>query len=319
MNFWKNLLAKLEEDQKVYMLTVIENIGSSPGQQGFKMTVAEDGSIYGSIGGGVMEFNLVEEIKELLQKDFSNIFLKRQIHKGKIKDGSGLICSGEQTIVFHPLTKKDSITIKNIIDCLGNDQKGVLHLSPAAFEFNSEKITTRYYYKINDSKNWYFKEQIGFKDTLYIVGGGHVGFSTSKILRLLGFHIVIFDDRQHLNTFDLNDYANEKHMIRYREIDKYIKQGDESYVAIMTNKFSDDKLVLSKIIKNKYKYLGVLGSKSKLETMYQAMLKDGFTEVELDQVHAPIGMHINSKTPDEIAVSIAAQIIKVKNSMNCER
>ena len=314
MNFWKNLLAKLEENQKVYILTVIENIGSSPGRQGFKMTVAEDGSIYGSIGGGVMEFNLVEEIKELLQKDSQNIFLKRQIHKGKIKDGSGLICSGEQTIVFHPLTKKNSNVIKSIIDCLANDQKGVLQLSPVAFEFKSEKITTQYHYKINDHKNWYFKEQFGFKDTLYIVGGGHVGFSTSKILRLLGFHIVVFDDRQHLNTFELNNYAHEKHIIKYQEIDKYIKQGNESYVAIMTNKFSDDKLVLSKIIKNKYKYLGVLGSKTKLETMYEVMLKDGFTEIELDQVHSPIGISINSKTPDEIAVSIAAQIIKVKNS-----
>ncbi|MEN8125738.1 MAG: XdhC family protein [Bacteroidota bacterium] len=314
MNFWRNLLTKLQEDQKVYLLTVIENIGSSPGRQGFKMMVAEDGSIYGSIGGGVMEFNLVEKVKEILKNESRSIFLKRQIHKGQIKESSGMICSGEQTIVFHPLGKNHLPVIKDIIDCLQNDQKGVLHLTPEAFEFDLEKITSQYQYRIDNSESWYFKEQMGFKNTLYIVGGGHVGFSTSKIFRSLGFQIVIFDNRQHLNTFDLNDYVYEKHVIKYQEIEKYIKSGNESYVVIMTNKFSDDKIVLSKIIKNKYKYIGVLGSRNKLQTMFDEMLKDGFTKEELNSVHSPIGLPINSKTPDEIAISIAAQIIKVKNS-----
>ncbi len=314
MYFWKTLLKKLQEDQKVYLLTVIENIGSSPGRQGFKMMVAEDGSIFGSVGGGIMEFNLVEEIKRILKNKSQSIFLKKQIHKEKLKDSSGMICSGEQTIVFHPLAKNHIQLIKNIIDCLQNDKKGVFHLSPSLFEFYTEEIATQYHYKINNSKDWYYKEQIGFKDTLYIVGGGHVGFSTSKIFRLLGFHIVIFDDRKHLNTFDLNDYAHEKHVINYQEIDKYIKPGKESYIAIMTNKHSDDKFVLSKIIKNKYKYLGVLGSKTKMQNMFNLMLKEGFTDEELNRVYTPIGLSINSKTPDEIAISIAAQIIKVKNS-----
>jgi len=314
MKFWNTLLTKLQENQKVYFLTVIENIGSSPGRQGFKMLVAQDGSIYGSVGGGIMEFNLVEEIKKLLNNKFQSIFLKRQIHKGKLKDKSGLICSGEQTIIFHPLDKNHLPLIKKIIDCLQNNQKGVLHLTPTLFEFSLENIVTQYHYKINNSENWYYKELIGFKDTLYIVGGGHVGLSTSKIFKLLGFHIVIFDNRQHLNTFDLNDYAHEKHIIKYQEIEKHIKQGNESYVVIMTNKYSDDKIVLSKIIKNKYKYIGVLGSKTKLQTMYEVMLKEGFTKEELKKVHSPIGLPIKSKTPDEIAVSIAAQIIKVKNS-----
>ncbi len=314
MDFWTNLLKKIQEDQKVYLLIVIENIGSSPGRQGFKMMVAEDGSIYGSIGGGIMEFNLVEKVKEILKKDVQSIFLKRQIHKENIKESSGIICSGEQTIVFYPVGKDHIQVIKNVIDCLQNNQKGVLHLSPAIFEFNLEKISTQYQNKIDNSESWYFKEQIGFKNTLYIVGGGHVGFSTSKIFRLLGFHVVIFDSRQHLNTFDLNDFVHEKHVIKYQEIEKYIKTGNESYVVIMTNKFSDDKIVLSKIIKNKYKYIGILGSKSKLQTMFDIMLKDGFSIEELNRIHSPIGLPIHSKTPDEIAISIAAQIIQVKNT-----
>ena len=66
MIFWQHILSKLQENQQVYLLTVVENFGSSPGRQGFKMLVADDGFIYGSIGGGVMEFSLVEEVKSLL-------------------------------------------------------------------------------------------------------------------------------------------------------------------------------------------------------------------------------------------------------------
>jgi len=96
-------------------------------------------------------------------------------------------------------------------------------------------------------------------------------------------------------------------------LENYIEEGNDSFVAIMTNKYTDDKLALSKIIRNKYKFLGVLGSKAKLKTMNKALLQEGFTEAELAKVHAPIGLLIGSQTPDEIAVSIAAQIIKIKN------
>ena len=93
-------------------------------------------------------------------------------------------------------------------------------------------------------------------------------------------------------------------------------QGDSSYVAIMTNKYTDDKLVLSKIIKNHYKFIGVLGSKAKIKTMNEVLLKEGFSEGEIENIHAPIGLSIYSQTPDEIAISIAAQIIQIKNGIN---
>ncbi len=81
----------------------------------------------------------------------------------------------------------------------------------------------------------------------------------------------------------------------------------------MTNKYTDDKLVLSKIIRNTYRFIGVLGSRAKLKTMWEVLLKEGFTQEELDTVYAPIGISIKSQTPEEIAVSIAAQIVQIRN------
>ena len=313
VQFWKHILERIQNNQKVYVLTVIENFGSSPGRKGFKMLVSQDEFIYGSIGGGVMEFSLVEEAQQLLQKEHSPTYIKKQIHKGNIKDGSGMICSGEQTVAFHCLQSEHITTIQELLICLQNGEKGSLHLTSTSFSFSRKTIENQFDYQINTNTDWFFKEHIGFKETLYIIGGGHVGVSVSELFLKLGFHVVIFDNRENLNTLENNDFAHQKRVIDYNSVSNHITEGNASYVAIMTNKYTDDKLVLSKLLKSNYKFIGVLGSKAKLKTMWDVLLQDGFTQEELNTVHAPIGISIKSETPEEIAISIAAQIIQIKN------
>lgn len=313
MIFWQHLLAKLQDQQKVYVLTVIENFGSSPGRKGFKMLVAQDGFIFGSVGGGIMEFSLVEEAHQLLRQENQPIFIKKQIHKGHIKDGSGMICSGEQTVAFHCLNANHILLVQHILTSLKNGDKGTLSLEPTAFSFSNTSSVKQFDYQINSTEDWFFKEHLGFRETLYIVGGGHVGVEVSKLLINLGFYVVVFDNRKNLNTLEQNNFAHQKIIIDYQEVLNHIQQDNDPYVAIMTNKYTDDKLVVSKLIRNNFKFIGVLGSKAKLKTMWKDLLKEGFTRDELDTIHAPIGLSIKSETPEEIAVSIAAQIIKVKN------
>ncbi|WP_103072087.1 XdhC family protein [Aquimarina sediminis] len=314
MKFWKQILQKLKENKKVCLLTVVQHYGSSPGRKGFKMFVSEDDFIYGSIGGGIMEFNLIEEAKILLKQKTQSICIKKQIHKGKIEQGSGMICSGEQTVVFHPLCNQNILLIERIVTSLGNNKKGVLTLSSNAIKFEQNLMNSKYQFDLYDFENWCFKEQLGNAETIYIVGGGHVGLAVSKLFNMLNFYVVVFDDRDNLNTFEDNEFANEKHTINYSKISEYIPPGSDSYVAIMTNKYTDDKLVLSTLIENQYRFLGVLGSKAKLETMYKVLEEqDGISREKLSKIKAPIGVPISSQTPEEIAVSIAAQIIEIKN------
>lgn len=313
MKFWQQLLAQLQTSKKVYLLTVIENFGSSPGRKGFKMLVSETGFIYGSVGGGVMEFALVEEAKKLLQETNPPIFLKRQIHQGKIKEGSGMICSGEQSVVFHPLYKAHIPIVQEILDCLTQNRQKTLCFLPTSFGFSNDVLDEKYQYAITSKTDWFFKEKIGFKETLYIVGGGHVSITVSDLFVKLGFYVVVLDNREALNTLALNTSAHQKKLVNYHEISNYIPEGKHHYVTIMTHKYTDDKLVLSKLIRNSYKFIGVLGSKAKLKTLWEVLLKEGCTQAELDSVYAPIGLAIKSQTPEEIAVSIAAQIVQVRN------
>lgn len=313
MKLWKHLLRTLEEGQKAYLLTVVANFGSSPGRKGFKMMVTDDGFIYGSIGGGVMEHSLVEEVKELLSKNSQSIILKKQIHKGKIKDGSGMICSGEQTVVFHPLNVSHIPLIKSILLALVSNAEGTLLVSSTSLSFVTGKMKAQFEYVFNSQTDWSFKEQMGFKNHLYIVGGGHVSLAVSDLLSKAGFYVTVFDNRQDLNTLEMNTSAHQKLTIDYNDIEKYIAVGNQTFITIMTNTYIDDKLVLSNLLKNQYRYIGVLGSKAKLKTMWEVLLTEGFEQEELDFVDAPIGIPIKSQTPEEIAISIGAKIIKVKN------
>ena len=313
MYFWQFIHSKLKEEKVVYTMTVIHHSGSSPGRQGFKMAVASDNEIYGSIGGGVMEYNLVELCKDLLNKDEHKTFLKHQNHKGSRNGGSGMICSGEQTVVFHALDKSFISVIENILECLQNNQMGSLSLTQTSFYFSHKISDKKYQYEVKNENDWFFEEQLGFKETLYIVGGGHIALAASKLFVQLGFYVVVFDNRDNLNTFEQNSHAHKKHIINYNTVAEYIPEGVDNYVAIMTNKYTDDKLVLTKLIRNQYKFVGVLGSKVKLKTMFEVMQNEGYVKGELAKVHAPIGLAITSQTPEEIAVSIAAQIIELKN------
>ena len=186
--------------------------------------------------------------------------------------------------------------------------------SPTSIQFSDESLEDKFDIRITSPEDWIYKEQIGFKNMLYLVGGGHVSVAVSALFVTLGFYVIVFDDRENLNTLEQNTSAHQKLIVEYQEISNYISEGKQNYVAIMTNRYIDDKLILSKLIHKKLAYLGVLGSTAKLKAMWEVLEREGITKSQLDRVHGPIGVSIKSQTPHEIAVSIAAQVIQVKNA-----
>ena len=165
MIIWEFIKSNLKKDKKVMLMVVIDNQGSSPGRRGFKMAVAEDGKMNGSIGGGLMEYNLVELAKKQFYQSMG-IFIKRQNHNSEKKDdSSGMICSGSQVIAFYPLHKRYSHLIESIVKA----DSGKLIFNESGFIFNREinspeEFTT----DIKDENKWLFTEQMGFKNFLYI-------------------------------------------------------------------------------------------------------------------------------------------------------
>ena len=309
MILWKHILQQLKDQQKVYLLTVVQNHGSSPGRQGFKMMVAQNGVILGSIGGGVMEYKLVEKAKRLLQKNTIKNFVLKQIHQAKNPDSSGMICSGEQTVAFTALSGKHLASIQQILQ---KKHAVELQLTPNDVVFIFHATIKKPIFTYQNPDNWKYTEILNTKKTVYIVGSGHVGLATSELLKYLEYKVVVFDNRKNLNTFTQNTFADKKEIISYDNISQHIPNNQNSLVVIMTNKYTDDKLVLQKLLEQKplqYAYIGVLGSQSKINTMFTKMIEEGIAPKLLETIFAPIGISIKSQTPKEISVSIAAQII----------
>ena len=307
MNTFNFILNNIETQTKVVLLYVIESVGSSPGRQGFNMAVAENGEMCGSIGGGFMEHKLIELSKSLLKIESFKPFVKRQIHKSNIPDDrSGMICSGEQTIAFYYFDERDIELVKKAEDSMS------LELNNDGVLFSSDEIKNDDKLKII-GEEWQYSENINHQPKLYIVGGGHVGLALSQTMKTLGFNISILDDRKDLNTLENNVYADEKHIINYNEITNFIPEGKNIYVVLVSFGFRTDEVCMKQLLGRDYKYFGVMGSKAKMEKLIQNLLDDGFSKEDIKKVHTPIGVPIHSKTTEEIAISIAAEIIKVKN------
>jgi len=311
MIIWEFIKSNLKKDKKVMLMIVIDSYGSSPGRRGFKMAVAEDGKMNGSVGGGLMEYNMVELAKKQFDQ-FRGIFIKRQNHNSKKEDdSSGMICSGSQVIAFYLIDK----TNLQLIESIAKAESGQLIFNESGLIFNKEinspeEFTT----DIKDENKWSFTEQMGLKSFLYIFGAGHVSVAVSRLFKQLGFHITVFDNRdRNLTTFKSNRFAQSKRIIDFNEAAKYVPEGDNIYVVIMSFAHKNDRLVLKQLINKNVKYLGMMGSDKKVKSIFRELENEGVERNRLNWVNAPIGLPIHSQIPDEIAVSIAAKIISVKN------
>ncbi len=310
MIIWEFIKSNLKKDKKVMLMIVIDSYGSSPGRRGFKMAVAEDGKMNGSVGGGLMEHNMVELAKKQFDQS-RGIFIKRQNHNSKKKDdSSGMICSGSQVIAFYLLGKTSFHLIESIVKA----KNGQLIFNESGFIVNSEiNSSEEFTTDIKDENKWSFTEQMGLKNFLYIFGAGHVSLAVSRLFKQLGFHITVFDNRdRNLTTFKSNRFAQSKRIIDFNEAAKYVPEGDNIYVVIMSFAHKNDSIVLKQLIHKNVKYLGMMGSDKKVKSIFNELENEGVTLERLNWVNAPIGLTINSQTPDENAVSIAAKIISVK-------
>jgi xanthine dehydrogenase accessory factor len=316
---WKLALSSLQRGIAVLLLYVLESKGSSPGRQGFFMVVNAGDEIEGSIGGGIMEHKFTEMARERLRQNEAFLSVHRQVHdKTVTKDRSGMICSGEQTILLYRLGEKDRAAIEHIAACLSGFHNGALQLSPAGLAFSEQVPSTDFYFNKRSETDWRYEEKAGYKHRLFIVGGGHVALAFSRIMRMMEFHISLFEHRPELVTLSRNEFVHEKILVQeYAELREMIPSGGPNrYMVIMTLGYRTDDQAVRAVLDKEFRYFGMLGSKAKFGKLLADYRAEGIAEETLQLIHSPAGLSINSQTPEEIAISIAAEIIQVKNEYN---
>jgi xanthine dehydrogenase accessory factor len=313
-SFWNFILKTISSEKKIVLLVVSESSNSSPGRQGFKMAVTEDAEMIGTIGGGIMEKDMIEYSLGLLFGKETRL-IKKLYHSDKTNfEKSGLICGGFQTIIFSVLDKSHFQTIENILSSISQKQNGKLSVMPGKIEYQQTENIQPNTFHYNSDEDWKYAENLGLPLIAYIAGGGHVGLAVSRVMKLLGFHVIVFDHREDVYTIEQNKFADEIIICKYEEIENRIIESDRSYIIIVTPMHAGDKDSLKSVINKNVKYIGMMGSQRKIKSIFDALTGEGVDKELLKKVHTPIGLEIEAETPEEIAISIAAEIIKVKNS-----
>jgi xanthine dehydrogenase accessory factor len=160
----------------------------------------------------------------------------------------------------------------------------------------------------------FFIEPVMAPGTVYLFGAGHVGLQTAILAKRVGFEVVVLDDRMEFaNTSRFSDADDVRVPASFELAFEGLEIHAASYLVILTRGHLHDKTVLQQALKTPAGYIGMIGSRKKRDAIYQALENDGFTAKDFQKVHCPIGLSIGAQTPEEIAVSIVAELIHARS------
>jgi xanthine dehydrogenase accessory factor len=144
---------------------------------------------------------------------------------------------------------------------------------------------------------------------VYLFGGGHISLHLARLIKMVDFNLVVIDDRQEFANAQRFPEADEIWVRDFQEVLNNLELGSDDYVVIVTRGHIFDKEILAQVLTKKPDYIGMIGSRRKRSLIYQALEDEGFSRAQLEGVHSPIGLAIGAETPEEIAVSVVAELI----------
>ena len=156
----------------------------------------------------------------------------------------------------------------------------------------------------------YYIEPLTQAGHAYIFGGGHVGTALAPVLASVGFRVVIYDNRPDFAKPDHYPSAEQVILGDYLDIGAHLTLTENDYVCIMTPGHQADREVLLQALRSPATYIGCIGSRKKVALTRERLAAAGFSQQDIDRVHAPIGLPILAETPEEIAISVAAEMIR---------
>jgi xanthine dehydrogenase accessory factor len=332
--------------EKAVLATIITKLGPAPREKGAKLLVREDGSSLGAISGGCVEAEVWQEAMEAIKTGKAKVIGFHLTEKDAVE--SGLICGGRIEVYLDPLwrrygTQEDTI-FQEIVQILSEGVKAILATSIQRSDStpqgkllikadgttlgslgndlldrsvleHARKCSGReepILVSIREAE--VYLEPISPTPALYIFGGGHISLPLVRIGKIIGFKVIVIDDRELYANKNRFPEADEVYALGFESFFDQFKLPPFAYVIIVTRGHQYDELVLERALKTEATYIGMIGSKRKVRYTYEQLKTRGVTEEELSRVHSPIGLDIKAETPEEIAVSILAEVIQKRRT-----
>lgn len=328
MHFWATLRDHLQSGAPAFVGLVAANSAHSPGTRGARIFVRPDGSTEGTIGGGVMEGDIIQTaltaIKEDAEAGAKGAFWAKYQTLFHRKKGpgtkSGLACAGEQTnLYFVCRPERDLPAFEEVARRIEADEPGCLQVDPSGIRLGAELEIGREYPPVSiaiDGESWHYQEQLLNWKRAAIFGGGHCGLALSRVLSQLGYIVTLFDTRESVFTFVENDYARHKIVVEdFKDGGAKVRYPELTHAIVMTREQPADVQALIGLIERPFPYIGVMGSPAKLAQIRKDLIRAGLDKALFEQVRAPIGLKITSNTPEEIAISIAAELLQERKTL----
>ncbi len=335
---YQEILTELEADRPVVLATVVRRRGSAPRGLGTKMLLKHDRAASGTIGGGCLEAQTLD--------DAAKVFVSRRARMvefdlmGDEAAATGMICGGMVDVYLEYFSPGDAVALEDLRRLTEMSHRG----EPAAVAVTIDLDRSRgrrFIWRLDTAAAWpegewpaeiadyraktaerssirprnlgsFYVEPVRAAPTVYIFGGGHVSAQIAPLAAMVDFRVVVIDDRAEFADPERFPSADEVRRADFETVVDELDLGPAAYLVIVTRGHEWDHLILEKTLRKPTAYIGMIGSRRKRDLIYQDLLGKGFTREDLDRVHSPIGLDIKAETPEEIAVSIVAELIQTR-------
>lgn len=265
-----------------------------------------------------MEQRMVDQARALLQGDNHRPEKQTLVHSEKASgDQSGLICEGSQTNILCVLDGPcDLASVRTIVDRVRDDQRGWIEIDDAGLRlaeiragFDAPRIT----FTEADGR-WRYREDLLNRRRIAVIGGGHCAAALGAVMAPLGYRVHVFDTRPHVVSHDRATAVAGLSIVRdYVEAGPSIAHPESTAVVVMTADYRTDARALLGVAPLSFPFIGLMGGRKKIARILSLLREEGISPETIERIHAPVGLDIGSETPEEIAISIAAQILRERN------
>lgn len=305
------------------------------------MIVGRGGEMAGTVGGGSGEGDVISKALDLLGGDRTD-WLQVEMWGSEKKPGA-MVCGGQMKLLLEPLSSpRDLPWITTLLHELEQGRaayivralSGENHSTATIVSLCDDALQSLWSFDYPSSplgdlpagnhvvqsipgpsgEGELILERVSPPDYLIIVGGGHIALPLCAMAAPLGFRVTVIDDRPELATRNRFPGAATIECGDYTALLEKIPGGETAYFSLLTKSYLIDVDVLPVILKKQSRYIGMIGSRRRISTVKRVLVERGISPLELEEIHAPIGLDIGAVTPAEIAASIAAELISVRQA-----
>jgi xanthine dehydrogenase accessory factor len=350
-SIYLQLLDHKDSISEIALATVTGTLGSTPQKPGSSALFDKNGLLAGTVGGGVVERRVDLLAREAIRSKKSGHFKFNLAND--ISNKEEAICGGQINVLIDANINNYLNVFQQLGECIGSRAPGVLITMVTRFSEETvlinrywmsktskpaipEEFMERIEPEVNsilskadpydyrelelaipdeEPSSLFFLEPVFPPAHLVIAGAGHIGRALAHLAGRLDFEVTVIDDRAEFANSENIPEADHILVNDIGEEIKKLKKNDDTYLVIVTRGHKDDASALKQCIGSAFAYLGMIGSKNKIVSMRNDFIDNGWaTANQWNTIHAPVGIDIKSRTVEEIAISIAAQLVLVRNT-----